>query len=119
MEYQKLAEKAVKKARNLSVDEAEAFIQCNRDFYLLVRNGDVDTVKQSSTKGIGLTIYKDKKLGFSYSSDLAADSIEEFIKRTIQLAEVADPKPWNQLPDYGKEEKQKDLDLWDPSIFEI
>jgi PmbA protein len=119
MEYQKLAEKVVKKAKNLGVDEAEAYIQSNRDFYLLVRNGDVDTVKQSSTKGIGLTIYKDRKLGFSYSSDLTADSLEEFIKRTIQLAAVADPKPWNQLPDYGKEEKQKDLDLWDPSIFEI
>jgi PmbA protein len=119
MEYQKIAEKVVKKALNLGVDEAEAFIESNRNFYLLVRNGEVDTVKQSSTKGIGLTVYKDKKLGFSYTSDLTGDSLTEFTKRTIQLAEVADPKPWNMLPDYGKEEKQKDLDLWDPSIFEI
>jgi len=119
MEYQKIAENVVKKALSLGVDEAEAYIESDRDFYLLVRNGDVDTVKQSSTKGIGLTIYKDKKLGFSYTSDLTADSLEEFTKRTIQLAEVADPKPWNGLPDYGKEEKQKDLDLWDPSIFEV
>lgn len=119
MEYQKIAEKVVKKALNLGVDEAEAYIESNRNFYLLVRNGDVDTVKQSSTKGIGLTIYKDKKLGFSYTSDLTADSLEEFTKRTIQLVAVADSKPWNGLPDYGKEEKQKDLNLWDPSIFEI
>ena len=119
MEYQKIAEKVVKKALNLGVDEAEAFIESNRNFYLLVRNGDVDIVKQSATKGIGLTVYKDNKLGFSYTSDLNGDSLEQFAKRTIQLAAVADPKPWNRLPDYGKEEKQKDLDLWDPSIFEI
>lgn len=119
MEYQKIAEKIIETAKNLGADEAEAYIESSRDFSLLIRNGDVDTVKQSSTKGIGLTVYKDKKMGFSYTSDFAVDSLGEFTKRTLQLAEVADPKLWNGLPDYGKEEKQKDLDLWDPSIQEI
>jgi PmbA protein len=119
MEYQKIAENVIKRAMNLGVDEAEAYIESNRDFYLLVRKGDVDIVKQSSTKGIGLTVYQDNKLGFSYTSDFTSDSLEEFVKRTVQLGEVADPKSWNGLPDYGKEEKQKDLNLWDPSIMEI
>jgi PmbA protein len=119
MEYQKIAEKIIETAKTLGADEAEAYIESSRDFSLLIRNGDVDTVKQSSTKGIGLTVYKDKKMGFSYTSDFAADSLGEFTKRTLQLAEVADPKPWNGLPDYGKEEQQKDLDLWDPSIQEV
>ncbi len=119
MEHQKIAENIIKKALGLGVDEAEAYIESNRDFSLLVRNGDVDTVKQSSTKGIGLTIYKDKKSGFSYTSDFTEDSLEEFTKRTIELAAVADAKPWNTLPDYGQERKQKDLDLWDPSVLEI
>ena len=119
MSYKDIAEKVVKEALTLGVDEAEAFMENNREFELEVRNGDVETVKQSATKGIGLTVYKDKKLGFSYTSDLSAESLGEFTKRTIQLAEVADPKPWNGLPDYVEEEKQKELDLWDPSIFEV
>ncbi len=119
MNYQKMAEHVVQTALKLGVDEAEAYLENNRDFELRVRNSDVETVKQSKTKGIGLTVFKDKKLGFSYTSDLTDESLEEFIKRTIQLSEVADPKPWNGLPDFSKEEKQKDLDLWDPSISEI
>lgn len=119
MPYEKIAENVVKKAMNLGVDEAEAYIESNRDFSLLVRNGDVDIVRQSSTKGVGLTVYKDKKLGFSYTSDFTSDSLQEFVKRTVQLAAVADPKPWNSLPDYGREEKPLDLDLWDPDILEI
>jgi PmbA protein len=119
MSYKDIAEKVVKQAMTLGVDEAEAYLESSRDFELEIRNGDVETVKQSSVKGIGLTVYKDKKLGFSYTSDLSAESLKKFAKRTIQLAEVADPKPWNGLPDYGKEEKQKNLDLWDQSIFEI
>jgi PmbA protein len=119
MDYQKLAENIIKKAMNLGVEEAEAYIQSDRNFSLLVRKGEVDIVKQSATKGIGLTVYKQKKLGFSYTSDFTSDSLEEFVKRTVELAAVADPKPWNGLPEYGKEDKQKDLDLWDPSIMEI
>jgi PmbA protein len=119
MDNRKTAENVVKKAKNLGVDEAEAYIESNRDFSLWIRNGEVDIVKQSSTKGIGIMVYKDNKLGFSYTSDFTPDSLEEFTKKTVQLAEVADPKPWNGLPEYGKEEKQKDLDLWDPSILEI
>ncbi len=119
MNYQEIAEKVIKEAVKLGVEEAEAFLENNREFELEVRNGDVETVKQSTTKGIGLTVYKDKKLGFSYTSDLTPDSIQEFVKRTVQLSEVADPKPWNGLPDFEEEGKQKDLDLWDPSIAEI
>lgn len=119
MNYQKIAERVVQEALKLGVDEAEVYLESNRDFDLRVRNGEVETVKQSTTKGIGLTVYKDKKLGFSYTSDLTDESLEEFIKRTIQLSEVADPKPWNGLPDFNKQEKPKDLDLWDPSISEI
>jgi PmbA protein len=119
MNYQEIAEKVIKEAIKMGVEEAEAFLENNREFQLEVRNGDVETVKQSTTKGIGLTVYKDKKLGFSYTSDLTPDSTQEFIERTVQLSEVADPKPWNGLPDYDKGEEQKDLDLWDASIAEI
>lgn len=119
MNYQEMAEKVIKETLKLGVEEAEAYLENNREFELEVRNGDVETVKQSTTKGIGLTVYKDKKLGFSYTSDLTPDSLQEFIKRTVQLSEVADPKPWNGLPDFQKEASQKDLDLWDPSISGI
>jgi PmbA protein len=118
MDYPKLAESVVKKALQWGADEAESFLSNSRRFEINVRNGDVETVKQSSTKGIGLTVYRDKKLGFSYTSDFSPESLDEFVKKTINLSVVADQKPWNGLPDFGKE-KQKDLDLWDASIAEI
>ena len=119
MSYKETAEQVVEKALALGVDEAEVFVQENRDFELRVRNGDVETVKQSMTKGIGLTVYREKKLGFSYTSDLTPDSLDDFIKRTIQLSEVADPKTWNGLPDFGDGPTQRDLEIFDPSISEI
>jgi len=118
MNYQVLTEKIVKKAIKAGADEAEAYLQSSRDFELTVRNGDVETIKQATSKGIGLMVFKDKKLGFSYTSDFSDESIDEFIKKTIQFSLVADPKPWNGLPDFEKG-KIKDLDLYDASISEI
>ena len=118
MDYQKIAENVLKKAIQSGVNEAEVFLQNSREFELNVRKGDVETVKQSASKGIGLTVYKDKKIGFSYTSDLSLDSLSDFIKKTIDLSLVSDSKPWNGLADFEKGEPE-DLDLWDPSISNI
>ena len=118
MDTKLLAEKVVTKALRLGADEAEVYLENGREFELTVRNGDVETVKQATSKGMGLRIFKDKKLGFSYTSDFSDEALEEFTKRTLQLSQVADPKPWNGLADFEKREV-KDLELYDPSIAEI
>lgn len=118
MDFKSLAEKIVKKALKAGADEAETYLTSGREFNLMVRNGDVETVKQATSKGIGLTVFKDRKLGFSYTSDFSEEGLETFIKRTVQLSLVAEPKPWNGLPDFELG-KIKELDLYDPSIAEI
>ncbi|HUU37430.1 MAG TPA: TldD/PmbA family protein [Candidatus Desulfaltia sp.] len=118
MDFQSLAENIVKKALKSGADEAEAYLTSGREFGLTVRNGDVETVKQATSKGMGLTVFKDKKLGFSYTSDFSDEGLGAFVQRAIQLSLVADPKPWNGLPDFEKG-KPKELDLFDPSIAEI
>lgn len=118
MDYKSLAEKIVTKALKSGADEAEVYLESGREFELTVRNGDVETVKQATSKGMGLRVFKDKKLGFTYTSDFSEEALEEFTKKTIQLSQVADPKSWNGLADFEKGEV-KDLDLHDPSIAEI
>jgi len=118
MNYKLLAENIVKKALKLGANEAEVYLETQREFELRVRNGDIEFIKQATSKGLGLTVFKEKKLGFSHTSDFSDESIEEFAKRTVQLSLVADSKPWNGLPDF-KKGKIQDLDLYDPSIPEI
>jgi PmbA protein len=115
MDYKLLAEQIVKKALKLGADEAEVYMVTTRNFQLTVRNTDVEKIKQAASKGLSLTVFKDKRLGFSYTSDFSDQSLETFIKKTVQLSREADPKPWNGLPTL-KQGKMKDLDLYDPSI---
>jgi PmbA protein len=94
------------------------FLENNRDFELSVRKGDVENIKKASSKGLGLTVFKDKRLGFSYTSDFSELSIDDFIKKAIQLSLVADSKPWNGLPDF-KSGQLLDMDIYDSSISDI
>lgn len=117
MDYKLLAENIVKKAIKLGADEAEVYLENKREFNLRVLNGNVENIKQATSKGLGLTIFKENRLGFSYTSDFSGQSLETLIKRAVQLSLAADPKPWNGLPDFtDQKEKMKDLDLYDPSI---
>ena len=118
MDYKKIAETVVKKALKSGAYEAETYLENSRSFEVNVRNGKIETVKQSMTKGMGLTVFKDKKLGFSYTSDFSEKALEDFVEKTVQLSQIATPKPWNGLPDL-KEGKPRDLDLYDPSISKI
>ena len=118
MNHKLLAENIVKRALKFGADEAEVYLVNRRDFELSVRNGDVETVKQATTKGLGLRVFKENKPGFSYTSDFSEQSLEEFTKKTVQLSLVIDSQPWYGLPDF-KEGKIQNLDLYDPSISEI
>ena len=118
MNHKLLAENIVKRALKFGADEAEVYLVNRRDFELSVRNGDVETVKQATTKGLGLRVFKENKPGFSYTSDFSEQSLDEFTKKTVQLSLVIDSQPWNGLPDF-KRRKIQNLDLYDPSISEI
>jgi len=118
MDYKLLAEQIVKKALKQGADEAEVYMVATRDFQVTVRSGDVEKIKQAAAKGLSLTVFKDKRPGFSYTSDFSDQSLEAFIKTTVQLSQQTDPKPWNGLPEFNQE-KEINLDLYDPSIAGI
>jgi len=118
MAYKSLAESVVKKALKFGADEADVYLENERRFEIRVRNRDIETAIQTISKGLGLRVFKENKSGFSYTSDFSEQSLEEFTRKTIQLSLVADPKPWNGLPDF-KEGEIQDLDLYDPYITEI
>ncbi len=118
MDSKLLAEKIIKQALKAGADEAEVYIENNRDFYLSVLNGNVEHINQSTSKGLGLTVFKDKKLGFVYTSDFSPDFIAALPQKTVQLCLVADARPWNGLPDF-KPGVPANLDLYDPTVSQF
>ena len=118
MDFKKIGEEIIKKAMKYGADEAEAVIENVKEFSVNVRKGEVETLQKSVSKGLGLRVYINKALGFSYTSDLSPESLDETVKRTVDLAKITESKPWQGLPDFGPQ-PLADLDLYDPEIAAV
>jgi len=118
MDFKKIGEDVVKKAVQYGADEAEAVIDNAKEFSVSVRKGELETLQKSVYKGLGLRLFINKQLGFSYTSDLSPESLEDTVKKTIELAKITEPKPWQGLPDFGPQ-PLPDLDLYDPEIAKV
>ncbi|MFZ2053401.1 MAG: TldD/PmbA family protein [Candidatus Aminicenantales bacterium] len=118
MDFKKIGEDVVKKAIKAGAEEAEAVIENAKEFNVNVRKGEVETLQKSVSKGLGLRVFINKQLGFSYTSDLSPESLEETIKKTVELAKITEGKPWQGLPDFGPQ-PLPDLDLYDPEIAAV
>jgi len=115
MDFKTLGENIVARAKKLGADEAEAYLQRSKSFNVTVRNGEVETLQKSVARGLGLRVFIDKQLGFSYTSDLSLESLEETARKTVELAGITEAKPWQGLPDFGPG-ILPGLDLYDPEI---
>jgi PmbA protein len=118
MDFKKIGEDIIKKALGQGADEAEAVIENVKEFNVNVRKGEVETLQKSVSKGLGLRVYLNKALGFSYTSDLSPESLDETVRRTVDLAKITESKPWQGLPDFGPR-PLTDLDLYDAEIAAV
>jgi PmbA protein len=115
MDYKKLGEEIIAKAKKWGADEAEACLENVKNFSVSVRNGEIETLQKSVSKGMGLRVYVNKQLGFTYTSDLTPASVDEAIRKTIELAQITEPKPWFGLPDF-EPKAPADLDIFDGEL---
>ncbi|HUU37332.1 MAG TPA: TldD/PmbA family protein [Candidatus Desulfaltia sp.] len=118
MDFKKIGEDVVKKAIKAGAEEAEAVIENAKEFSVNVRKGEVETLQKSVSKGLGLRVFVNKQLGFSYTSDLSPESLEDTVKKTVELAKITEAKPWQGLPDFGPQPLH-DLALYDPEIAAV
>jgi len=118
MDFKKLGESVVTKARKLGAHEAEVFLERTRNFDVTVRKGEIETLQKSVSQGMGLRVFVNRQLGFSYTSDLSEKSLDDTVRKTIELARVCEPKPWQGLPDLAPG-PLPDLDLHDPELAAV
>lgn len=99
MDYSKLAEKLVKKCISLGADEAEIFLAVNRNLSVNVLNSEIETIEESSSRGIGFRVFAGGGLGFSYCNDFSDKALEDTISRAVLFAKLSSPDENNVLTD--------------------
>ena len=117
MDLKNIAEQVIKEARKKGADQAEVYLVNSRQLSLEVRNGDIESVQEASSYGLGLRLIKDKKLGFAYVNDFRPESLEEVIRRALEFARAVSADENNVLPDDPGMTEVKGL--YDPGLAQV
>lgn len=117
MDYKELAEQVVKKCLKRGADAAEVYLENGRNLRIEVRNGEIETIQEAASYGIGLRVVVQGRIGFSSSNDLGDRALEDVIKRAVDFARITTPDPANALPkDPGVSPVEG---LYDPQIRRV
>ncbi|OQX91949.1 MAG: hypothetical protein B6D58_05435 [candidate division Zixibacteria bacterium 4484_95] len=116
-DYKTLADNIIKYALKKGADEVEVYIEMGRESEVGTRLENLERLKEATSQGLGLRIFKNKKLGFAHTSDFSENNLKDFIDKTIELSDETTRDKFNGLPEPSFDIPA--LDLFDPKISRI
>src|SRR6202050_4709101 len=99
IDLESLAAEVVAQALKAGASDAEAVVREGDEFSVNVRMGEVETLKESGSRGLGLRVFLGTRSGSATTSDLTADGIRQFVDGAVALAHVTEEDPFSGLPD--------------------
>jgi PmbA protein len=105
------AGKLIQLALDRGADEAEAFIRSSKGLSVEMKDQQIDALESSLTVGYSLRVMKDKRLGFSYSTDREAFS--SVVEKAVEAARWVDRDEYLELPEPSD---SASVEIFDPEI---
>jgi PmbA protein len=98
-DLESLAADVVALARKAGASDAEAVAREGDEFSVTVRMGQIETLKESGSRALGLRVFFGKRSASASTSDLTRDGIRQLVQGAIALASVTEEDPLNGLPE--------------------
>jgi PmbA protein len=92
-------QQVVEIARKRGASAAEATVSEGDEFSVTVRMGEVETLKESGSRGVGVRVLFGRHTGSSYTSDLTPEGLERMVSQAVDLAKITTEDPFAGLPD--------------------
>ena len=102
IDLESLAADVVALAVKAGASDAEAVAREGDEFSVNVRMGEVETLKESGSRGLGLRVFLGKRSGSASTSDLTAEGIRQLVEGALALAKVTEEDPFAGLPEAGE-----------------
>ena len=117
-EPRELMQRVRTNAERSGAAQAETFLEIAHFTEVRVRQREVELVQQSIIQGLGLRVFRDRRMGFMYTTDLRAPVLDEIVTRTIALAAEATPRDENRISEEGAPAALA-LEIHDPSVLRM
>ena len=112
-----LVQDAVRQAQALGATDAECTLAEGNEFSVSIRKQEVENLKESGSRGLGLRVLIHQRTGSAYTSDLSRDGVARMVRAAIDNASVTTDDPFAGLPDPADlGQLSGDLGLYSDSI---
>src|SRR5256885_10878183 len=115
-----LAQDIVRCAMSGGATAAECVIREGDEFSTLVRLGQVETLKGSGSKAIGVRVFYGKRAASTHSSDFSREGLDRMLKSALELAKITSEDPFAGIPEQSQlGALPGDLDLYYPDVYSL
>src|SRR5581483_4119905 len=87
-DLKELASDLVKRAMAGGATAAECVVREGDEFSTLIRLGQVETLKESGSKAVGVRVFFGKRAASTYSSDFSREGLDRMLKSALELAKI-------------------------------
>ena len=94
-----IAVNIVERAIKAGATQADAIARDGNEFSTLVRLGEVETLKESGARALGLRVFVGKRAAATHTSDFSREGIERLVQSAITLARATSEDPIAGLPE--------------------
>src|SRR5512135_3125518 len=120
VDLKSLATEVVRRATAAGATAAECVVREGTEFATVVRLGQVETLKESGSRAIGVRVFFGQRAASTYSSDVSPQALDHMVKSALQLARVTSEDPYGGIPEPGQLGAiDGDLDLYYEDVFSL
>jgi PmbA protein len=119
-DLKEIAADVVRRAMQGGATAAEAVAMDGSEFSTVVRLGEVETLKESGSKAIGVRVFFGQRAASTYSSDLTPEGVKQLVDSALALAKVTSEDPFAGIPEPAQLGKlEGDLDLYYDDVYSL
>jgi len=119
-DLRELAQDIVGRAMAGGATAAECVVREGDEFSTLVRLGQVETLKESGSKAIGVRVFNGKRAASTYSSDFSRDGLDRMVKSALELSKITSEDPFGGIPEASQlGSLSGDLDLYSADVYSL
>jgi len=113
LDLKEIAADVVQRAMQRGATAAECVIRDGTEFSTVVRLGEVETLKESDSKALGIRVFVGQRAANTWTSDLSQQSLQRMIDSALELAKVTTEDPFASIPEAAQLGSiDGDLDLY-------
>jgi len=94
-DLKEVAQDVVRRAMQGGASAAECVIREGDEFSTVVRLGQVETLKESGSKAIGIRVFNGQRAASTYSSDFSRSGLDRMLNSALELSRITSEDPFS------------------------